>query len=68
MGMSYALSTYLIQNYSYDELAFISNVLLLIGQQVQTAIAQEAFCQALRSRNPYSPFINPEVARDINII
>lgn len=69
MAMSYALSTYLIQNYDYDELAFISNVLLLIGQQVQTAIAQEAFCQALRSKYPtYSPFTNPEVARDINII
>ena len=50
MAMSYALSTYLIQNYSLDELNYISNILLLLGQQIQTAISEEAFCETIRSR------------------
>ncbi|MEG1993901.1 MAG: hypothetical protein RR048_03235, partial [Oscillospiraceae bacterium] len=68
MAMSYALSTYLIQNYSIDELAYISNVLLLIGQQVQTAIAQEEFCQILRRRGTAGATVVPETQREVSNI
>lgn len=50
MAMSYALSTYLFQNYDLDELEYISNVLLLLGQQIQTAISEEEFCKIIRER------------------
>ena len=60
MAMSYALSTYLIQNYNIDELSYISNVLLLLGQQIQTAIEEEAFCQALSKGNGRAEIIAEE--------
>lgn len=62
ISIAYALSTYLYQNCCYDDLVFISNVLLLVARQIETALEQEAYCKDLREdANKSDAFLESQI-------